>query len=339
MPDYFQSSPWQDAANFGQGIGDSINQMVFQLPALRRQIALQQAELGLRQQEMAQRGQYQQAQLGQGQQEIDLRRQLQGAQIPGIQADTAYRNVQTAEANEKIKEAKQASEQDALIQQLFSSRGQLNNPITQGNPDVLTAALHQLQSAGAAPQTGIGVGSMGPVPVSPQDVTGLVDNAIRSLLASRAATSPAQAGSMVQPSNVPFGGTSVDTLQQMLSGGNQQGQVRQQFGPTQKNMAAVMMNQAMQQLRMEQAGLSRLTPSQRRVAEQQLDTNPQHQQAVAMIAKIQNDFMGGTNAPATNAVPPPHQRQEGQTIQTPKGTFKWTNASGGGWMPIESPVR
>ena len=68
-------SPWTDAGNFGEGVGQALSQGLMQLPRQRYEMALQQAQMaqqqrqqalmyGLQQQGLQQRGAYQQGMLG-----------------------------------------------------------------------------------------------------------------------------------------------------------------------------------------------------------------------------------------------------------------------------------
>ena len=46
-------TPWHDAANFGQGLGQIITQALFQVPAQRREQAMQEREFGLKERQLA----------------------------------------------------------------------------------------------------------------------------------------------------------------------------------------------------------------------------------------------------------------------------------------------
>lgn len=65
MPQYFQSSPWQDAARYGAGLGDTLGQAFIQLPQQRAMIAMHAQQ---QQQAMQQRAFENQQQLLQQQQ-------------------------------------------------------------------------------------------------------------------------------------------------------------------------------------------------------------------------------------------------------------------------------
>lgn len=79
MPQYSQYSPWTDAANYGQGFGQSLSQGMLQLPQERFALAQQQAQMILRsqlaQQGLQQRGQYNEGRLENQRQGLDQRAQ------------------------------------------------------------------------------------------------------------------------------------------------------------------------------------------------------------------------------------------------------------------------
>lgn len=82
-------SPWQDAANVGQGIGTAIAKVLFELPAMKRRIQVEEQDLALRQQQADTMEAYRRDQITLGQNRL--------------QADSAYKQGRldaTSEAND-----------------------------------------------------------------------------------------------------------------------------------------------------------------------------------------------------------------------------------------------
>ena len=105
MPQYFQSSPWQDAARYGQGLADTLGQAFIQMPQQRAMLAMQQHKA----QQDAQQQAYQNQQQVLQQQQLGTYRQHQmsnqDAQLSEMkqyhQGEVQYRQQQADAAMER----------------------------------------------------------------------------------------------------------------------------------------------------------------------------------------------------------------------------------------------
>jgi hypothetical protein len=293
MPNYFYNSPWEDAANVGQNIGDNLSKILMEIPMMRQRMALQQA------------------QLGQEQQRIGLEEQRVGMEGKRLAIETPHIQAQTALANQDIEAAKQSQAMRELVSKLGLGQGQLLNPATANNQESLQSLVGLLRGAGAAPQ--------GEFTGTRQDLANLVDSAIRSTLASQAAMSPAASANLLGAVNVPEGSQLVQRLP--LAMGAQPPEVRNkefppQRAPQQKNNDAVIYSGA---LRLVQ-GISKLPPLEQKKAMQ----TPEYQQATNIVRQFNDTFMKSqANAPAKPPMTATNP-QTGQRIISHDGGQSWS---------------
>ena len=92
---YFNSNPWQDAANMGRGFGDTVVQGLLQLPQEKAQMRLQQQQLAVQQQEQPLRMQLLGSEVQRNQQMGDAEK----ARAEASQSQSAYNRARIEKLN------------------------------------------------------------------------------------------------------------------------------------------------------------------------------------------------------------------------------------------------